>query len=132
MLPIRPSLKQSAGMTLIEVLIALTIVSIAMTAIIKATAQSIRGTQHLQTKMIATWVAEDVMNELRVNLRELPDSSSNAKEKLSMLGEAWYWQAEQTDSANQRIKKLEVNVYEHENTDDDPVVTLVSYVYRAE
>ena len=119
---------KQAGMTLIEVLIALAIVSIAMTAIIKATTQSIRGTSHLQNKMIATWVAQDVINEFRVKLRELPDASD--REKINMLNQDWYWQAEQTDTANPRIKKMEVNVYTEETGDADPLVTLISYVYQ--
>ncbi len=52
------------GLTLIEVLIALAIVGIAMTAIIKATSQNIRSTAYLQNKLIAMWVGQQVSNEM--------------------------------------------------------------------
>ena len=61
-----------AGLTLIEVLIALAIVSIAMTAIIKATSQNIRSTQYLEHKTLAAWVGEEVLNKARVELLRLP------------------------------------------------------------
>jgi prepilin-type N-terminal cleavage/methylation domain-containing protein len=52
-----------SGLTLIEVLVALAIISIALTAIIKATSENIRGTAYLQDKTIAMYVARQILNE---------------------------------------------------------------------
>lgn len=119
------------GLTLIEVLIALAIIAIAMTAVIKATSQNIRGTSYLQDKTMAMWVGQQVMNEARVGLRKLPDSSDKLHDVTNMLGRDWYWQASQEETPNKRIRKISVNVYTHEADDEEsaPIVSLESYVY---
>ena len=126
--------KNSAGLTLIEVIIALAIVAIAMTAVIKAASQNIRATAYLQDKTIATWVAQQVLNEIRVNLLELSTNDDKLKQATTMLDRKWYWEASQEQTLNQRIYKIEVNVFakEHEDEEDAPLVTLESYVYHEE
>jgi general secretion pathway protein I len=71
-------MKQQRGFTLIEVLIALAILSIALTAIIKATSQNIRDTAYIQHKMIAHYVALDVINAARAGLINLPTDDGKA------------------------------------------------------
>lgn len=126
----RSHLSSITGLTLIEVLIALAIMSIAMTAIIKSTSQNIRGTGYLQTKTIAMWVGKQVMNEARLGLLVLPLSSDKVKEKTSMLGRDWYWQAGRESTPNKRIDKIEVDVYESEEQESSPIISLESYVYH--
>lgn len=118
------------GMTLIEVMIALAIISIAMTAIIKAATQSIRATTHLQNKTIAMWVAENVINEARVGLIKIHESSQ--QEEVTLLNETWYWQAKEEATPNKAIKKLHVEVFATENNPNDPDVILESYRYAAQ
>lgn len=116
------------GLTLIEVLIALAIIAIAMTAIIKSTSQNIRGTSYLQTKTIATWVAEQQLNEARIGIMKVSDEMNG---KTTMLGQTWYWRLTPAETPNKRIKKMTVKVFTHEpdNDDDSPTVALEAYVY---
>lgn len=119
------------GLTLIEVMIALAIIAIALTAVIKAASQTIRGTDYLQKKTIALWVAEQALNEARVGI--LPISSSHTlKQKTKMFGADWHWQATQESTPNKRIKKLKIAVYERQEHEegDAPLVSLEGYVYR--
>lgn len=124
--------RKQFGLTLIEVLIALSIISIALTAIIKATSQNIRTTGYLQTKTIAMWVGQQVLNEARVNLLRLPNSPDTLKQSTTMLGHDWFWEADQQDTPNKRIKKIEVKVFAKEPEDDaaPALITLESYVYH--
>lgn len=125
--------RQHAGLTLIEVLIALAIVGIAMTAVIKATSQTIRATDYLQTKTVATWAAQEVMNEIRVHMITLPNAPDKLKQTNTLLGRDWYVEAEQAQTPNKRIYKINVNVYTREKVDEEtPVVSLESYVYHTE
>lgn len=118
------------GLTLIEVLIALAIVSIAITAAIKASSQAIRSTQYLQQKTIALWLATEVMNEARVNVLRLPEAPDGLKQQRQILGQNLYVRAHQAATPNKRINKLSVAVFTHEEDDDDvPLLNLVSYVY---
>lgn len=121
--------RKQAGLTLIEVLIALAIVGIAMTAVIKAASQNIKSTAYLQNKTAAMWVGLEVINEVRANLIRLDSTSRNQKLTTDMLGHDWYWQLEEDETPNKNIKKMRVKVFENENAkeDDTPVVTLESY-----
>ena len=119
------------GFTLIEVLIALAIVSIAMTAIIKAATQNIRGTNYLQDKTIALWVGQQVLNEARVGLLTLPENSNKQNEKTMMLGQDWYWQAVQEETPNSHIQKITVTVFKRED-DTVPLINLESYLSHEE
>lgn len=123
--------EKQKGLTLIEVLIALAIMSIAMTAIIKATTQNIRSTAYLQNKMMATWVGKYVMNEARLGLIVLPKSSQPVKEKMTLLDRDWYWQAQRDATPNKRIDKIAVDVFEREDDETaSPLVSLESYIYH--
>lgn len=122
-----------SGMTLIEVLVALAIAAIALTAIIKAASQNIRGTAHLQQKTIALWVGQEVMSEVQLGLLKLTDNSDNETRATKMLDQTWYWRVHEEATANGRIYKIEVRVYAREPQDDDetPVINLDGYRYHA-
>jgi general secretion pathway protein I len=117
-------MKNNRGFTLIEVLIALVILSIALTAIIKSTSQNIKDTAYLQHKMIAAWVGNEIINEARIGLLKLPAAPDSLKDETTMLGEKWTWQATMTPTPNPRIQKIVVDVAQ-----DKPFIHLVSYLY---
>ncbi|MDR3492524.1 MAG: type II secretion system minor pseudopilin GspI [Gammaproteobacteria bacterium] len=119
--------KKISGFTLIEVLIALAIISIALTAIIKATSQNIRDTAYLQDKMIAHWVGLQVINEVRADVLKL--SNSSLSNETEMLGKNWQWQASLADTPNPAIKKIDVSVSRKD--EDKKLLTLSSYKYVA-
>jgi len=122
------------GLTLIEVLIALAIVSIAMTAIIKAVSQNIRSTDYLQNKTTAMWVGQQVLNETRVGLLAVPPPPDKLRQTTTMFNKEWYWQAEQVDTPNTKIKKIAVRVFDKKTEDDNdtPLLEMESYVYQSE
>src|SRR5689334_11446815 len=101
----KQSNKNVIGLTLIEVLIALAIVGIALTAIIKATSQNIRGTEYLQNKTIAMWVGSEVLNEARTGVLSL-SGSDKFNDNVTMLGKEWRISAEKMDTPNKHIKKI--------------------------
>lgn len=126
--------RKQSGLTLIEVLIALAIISIAMTAVIKATSQNIHSTSYLQNKTMAMWVGTQVINEARANLLKLDRSSGSQKLTTEMLGKTWYWQTAEEETPNPRIKKITVKVFENEDEEEQaaPTVILESYLYHEE
>lgn len=129
MLP-TPYYRKQSGFTLIEVLVALAIVSIALTAVIKASSQSIRGTSHLQAKTQALWTAQYVVNEIRAGLIPMRGTSEEREDSVEMLGQTWFWHASKEPTANMHIDKIKVAVFQQELEKNNPVVSLESYVYR--
>jgi len=124
--------KNVVGLTLIEVLIALAIISIAMTAVIKASSQNIRSTGYLQSKTIAMWVGQQVLDEARAGVLKLPNPPDALKETTAMLGNDWYWEVNQEETPNKRINRVKVKVYAHEDDEGSPLITLETYLYHVE
>lgn len=115
------------GFTLIEVLIALAILSIALTAIIKAASQNIKDTLYLQNKTIANWVGTTIIAEAETGLLKIPEPSNKLSDETEALGQKWIWQATLTSTPNPKIKELSVDVSLKAN--DAKLIHLTSYLY---
>ncbi len=123
--------RKVSGMTLIEVLIALAIIAISLTAIIKAASQNIRGTDYLQNKTISLWVGQEIMREAQLGLLSVPENDDDGTaDTINMLGQDWYYRAAQTATGNTNIKKLRVRVYTREPKDDDATALIDLDGYR--
>ena len=116
-----------AGLTLIEVLIALAILGIALTAVIQSATQNIRNTLYLQNRMVATWTGLNIINQIRLNLISIPGAPDHLSETVETLGQSWNWEAMMQTTANPRIKRIIVDVY-HE-PDHHRFSHLESYIY---
>ncbi|MBA3661613.1 MAG: type II secretion system minor pseudopilin GspI [Gammaproteobacteria bacterium] len=127
--------KKNSGLTLIEVLIALAIISIAVTAIIKATTQNIRVTTHLQNKTVALWIAKSMTNEMRLNAKRLIGSQNKLSRPIYFLDHTWFVNAEKQETPNPHIDKIMVAVYLHDPEVDEeqlPLARIESYVYQSQ
>lgn len=102
-------MRNNHGFTLIEVLIALAILAIAMTAMIKATTQNIKDTHYIRQKMTAHWVATYVINEIRAGIIPLTDTHP-LSETIPMLGQRWTWKAALTETPDNAIQQIFVTV----------------------
>lgn len=122
-------MKNKAGFTLIEVLIALAILSIALTAIIKATSQNIKDTLYLQNKTIATWVGSQIIAETQAGILKLPMAPDQLEEKTDMLSQTWQWNASLTATPNPKIQKIDVNIFQPSH--HAKIMHLVSYLYAS-
>lgn len=115
------------GLTLIEVLIALAILSIALTAIVQSASQNIRHTLYLQNRTIATWIGSAAMNTIRAGLIQVPAAPDHLSENNKTFGQSWTWTAAMKATPNPRIKQVVVEVFHQ--PDDKRYAHLESYVY---
>ena len=79
-----------SGFTLIEVLLALAIIAIAFTALLKATSQDIAATTRIKDKTISHWVATQGITLIQLGLL----SSSNNQEisqVTTLFNQRWFW-----------------------------------------
>jgi general secretion pathway protein I len=119
--------RKISGFTLIEVLIALAILSIALTAIIKASSQNIRDTLYLQNKTIAHWVGLEVINKIRAHVLLVTAREKIHEENTVMLNQQWHWQASIEKTPNPHIKEIKVTVAKM--NEKNPLAQLTSYLY---
>jgi len=115
---------KTAGFTLLEILIALAILSIALTAIIRALQINTRNLAHAREKVAAALVADNILAELRAEKLKLPSLGEKLTGQELMLNRSWDWQVGQVPSELAGIKKLSVSV---SLTQHPPILTWTSY-----
>jgi general secretion pathway protein I len=120
------------GFTLVEVLVALAIVALAITAVLVSMMRQIDGTTYLREKMFAHWVAE---NQLELALlrnaasNQLPQDTQSGN--VEMAGSTWYWRAEPKRTGAQGFVQLEISVAASEDKNASPLATLTAVLDTA-
>lgn len=103
-----------SGFTLIEVLIAMMIIAIAFTAILKATENSLVATHHLQTRMASHWVAEEILTAAEVGSLKLPTENRNLTGETEMLGQTYQWEITNEKTTVKNINRLTISVSQNQ------------------
>ena len=98
-----------SGFTLIEVLIALSIISIALTALLKATSQNIDNTARLKEKSTSHWVAMQAVSMIQLNLIAI-NPSQESTQATTLLNEKWFWRAKITNTPIKTIQLMTISV----------------------
>lgn len=106
-------MKNKQGFTLLEVLIALAIMSIAITALLLATAENIRSTEHLKHRMLARLVANDALAQIQLNLIPLK-ANQEIRENLTLFNTPWFWRAKAAPTPEPGVERLTITVSKHE------------------
>jgi general secretion pathway protein I len=118
--------KQTSGFTLIEVLLALSVIAIALTALLLATSQSIKGTAQLQNKMLGHLVTTQALARLQLNLTPL-GKNQETTESMVLFGTTWSWHAKATSTNTQGLEQIEITANPAKN--NTPTDTLTSFRY---
>ena len=106
---------ESAGFTLIEVLVALAIVSIALLAALRVAGQGTATASELRSRMLAGWVAENVLAEHQARGDWLPLGIQNGAEREG--GIDFIWRQEVIATPNPAFRRVDVVVSAaHEET----------------
>ncbi|WP_353572532.1 type II secretion system minor pseudopilin GspI [Candidatus Albibeggiatoa sp. nov. BB20] len=116
------------GFTLLEVLVALAIVAIALSAIIRVTGLNARNALYLENKTFAHWIAMNIVTETRLQA-ELP-SENQRKGKIDMAQREWFWELKVLDTMDKSLKRIEVTV--KLNPDDEKhLINLIGFMPTA-
>lgn len=96
------------GFTLIEVLVALAIVAIALMAALRASAQGTSNVEQLRARVLAGWVAENLLAEHRALGDWLPLGIQRGSEHQA--GIAFAWREEVIATPNAAFRRIDVFV----------------------
>jgi general secretion pathway protein I len=107
---------QSRGFTLIEVLVALAIVTVGMAALLSALSSSADSTGYLRDKTLAEWVALNRIEEVRL-ATQLPEKKKSDG-TAELAGRKWKWQQEVQDTTVAGILRVDVRVKPEEVAGD--------------
>ncbi len=98
-----------SGFTLIEVLLALVILAISLTALLKSSVDNISNTHRLQEKMISHWVAMQGVTMVQLGLIAITPAR-DLTERTLMLGQSWYWRVHVSPTALRNLEKITIKV----------------------
>ena len=115
------------GFTLIEVLIALTIIAIALGAIMSASGHQAQQTTYLKQKTLAHWVA---MNEMTLlQLEEKWPSVGEKKGSSEMVNTEWFWLRTTKKTKDDDARQVEFQVFSDKNRKNN-LTRLIGYVNK--
>ena len=89
-------MRRAEGLTLIEVLIALAILSIAFLAVVMSYNDSLRSTRYLIQKTYANWVGLDILARAQIGLVTAPFAPQEFKGETTAFKQNWQWIISQT------------------------------------
>ncbi|MBI1422784.1 MAG: type II secretion system protein GspI [Gammaproteobacteria bacterium] len=110
------------GFTLMEVLVAMVVLSFGMMAVIKVVSEVSTSAIQLQDKTYAQWVALNKVAEMR--LQTTWPSTGKSEGVMAMAGRDWHWAMEIKNTDDKDVRKLEVSV-NPESEKDSKVATIV-------
>ena len=105
------------GFTLIEVLVALAIVTIGMAAVLGALTSSANTTAYMRDKTFAQWVALNQIATLRHSGQMTPTGNSDGN--IDFAGRSWHWRREVTALQVPGLVRIDVKVRPAEIKGDD-------------
>ena len=115
--------KQSVrGFTLIEVVVALAVLAVGMTAVLHATSQAGYAGAFLKQRTVAHWVASNRAAELSIN-REWPEPGTSSGTE-TMAEQTWRWETEVQTTVVPELRLVTIRV----TLDDEEMASLVTFV----
>lgn len=115
-----------SGFTLIEVLLALAIIAIALTALLRATSQTITNTTQLKDKSISHLVAMEAITAIQLGIINI-NLNQEITEVTLMLNNRWYWRAALIPT---QIKSMQqINILVSKNQSGPFTDLLIGYRY---
>jgi general secretion pathway protein I len=127
--------REHGGFTLIEVLVALVIVAVGMSALMGALSSSARSVTYMQEKTFSEWVALNQIANLRLQLTQgqVPPTG-NTNGDTDFAGRSWHWRQEVVATQVTGIMRIDVKVRPKElkaGDDDSWYVTVSGLVGNA-
>jgi general secretion pathway protein I len=117
-----PGNKPGFGFTLIELVVALAVLAIGMTAVLHATSQAGYAGAFLKQKTVAHWVASNQAAELSIN-KEWPDPGVITGTE-TMAEQTWRWEAEVQSTAVPELRLVTIRV----SLGDEEMASLVTFL----
>jgi len=118
--------KRQKGFTLIEVMVALAVVAIALSALSQASANFLWNQTALEQRVIGNWVAQNEITQLQTGLLKHPRANANEK----MMGHSWQIKSRTESTPIPGVVKLSIDVLSEaavqDNKKQTPVASLVT------
>lgn len=103
------------GFTLVEVMVALAIASLALAAVAAAISQMVSAASSIRERTYASWIAQNRLAEMRL-ANVIPEVSTTSGE-VEYAALEWEWRATVSETEVENLFRVDVEV-SHAGTDD--------------
>ena len=116
--------RRLAGFTLLEVMVALVIISLALAGVAGSMGQMIDTANTMRDRTYASWIAQNKITELRLSAA-LPEVGESGGEE-DYANTTWAWSAEVSETGIENLMKVDVSV--SYPGADDPVRLVTGFI----
>jgi general secretion pathway protein I len=100
--------RRLAGFTLLEVMVALVIISLALAGVAGSMGQMIDTANTMRDRTYASWIAQNKITEMRL-AGVLPEAGETSGEE-DYANTTWIWSAEVSETGVENLMKVDVSV----------------------
>ncbi len=119
---------RQCGFTLLEVLVAMALITISLSSVIKVVSETTSVSIYLKEKTFAQWVASNKVVEYRMR-RDWP-AVGRSNGTATMGDVEWGWLVEVKDTPDPTVRRLEVSVKPAAQKEENPTVFIVAFMGR--
>ena len=113
--------RQSRGFTLLEVMVALAIVALSLTAVAASMNQMIGAATAMQERTYASWIAQNKIAEMRLaNVMPEVDTTSG---EVEFANTRWVWRAVVSETGIENFRRIDVTVSDEDDNYEIRTVT---------
>jgi type II secretion system protein I len=118
------------GFTLVEVLVALTIVALGLGALMVAVNGTARTSGYLRDKTLAQWIALNRLSEVRLNVTKFGQNTDAGE--LDFANRKWHYDTRYFDTSIGTMKRVVVRVYSGDaKTKGNPIAQSIGFLGSA-
>ena len=123
------SRNSARGFTLVEVLVALAIVSVGMLAVFKVIGDTAINVAFLRDRSFAAWIADNQITELRLS-GEMP-SVDETKGDLEFAGRRWFWVQKVATTPVEGLRRIDISVRREEDAEGSSLISMAGFIGAA-
>ncbi len=121
--------KRSRGFTLLEILVALAVMSIAILGFMRGNSSLIANADYLRQKTLAHWVAMNQAAEIGLTGQWLNDKGADGVELFA--GRSWKWQASGKVSPDPQVQIVTIEVRPEDEKLQSPLASVTMFVTKS-
>jgi len=114
-----------SGFTLIEVMVALMVVALGMTAVIQAVGDTASNSSYMREKTIAHWIAMNKLTEVR--LVATAPKIAKTSDDIEMAGRNWRWTIDVQATPVETVRRIDVSVRPKEASEKSSMASVTGF-----